>query len=299
MSKETVETGVPQEAPKKVNRRGISNSTRSASQRKYHVSMVDRNTKMFVGALMDVTVTYSDFKDDDASQSAFRGMKVPRLSFHFASLDPNVNTRAHVYKTFTPLQPTVETIPGAKKAWMLEGSILGYIKYLLDVYYLKGRELTESEEELLSLDIDDIDENGNFQPVEAEDTIKAFDKMFFNVAAMFNTANGGKPVFLSDKGAPIGMWMKLITCYKSDNTWKHVEKNGGLAFPSFVGEGVLEIKTDRAPILNLNSATESVANIVDAKAPTALPPMPGATMIPQNGSPISASSQPISDDLPF
>lgn len=287
---------------RKVARRGITNETRGASQRKYHISMVDRNTKLFVGALMDVTVDYQDYKDTDASQSVFKGNKVPRLSFHFSSLDINPSQRAHVYKTFKPVESTVDTIPGGERAWLVEGSIMGYIKYLLDIYYLKGRELTDGEVEILSLPLDDVADDGSYNPVEVEEVLAAYTTLFSNVATLFNTALSGKPVFLSDKGAPITAWLKLITCYKSKNVWKHVD-NGNLAFPQFTGEGIIEFKIDnKTPLLNLNSATESVSDRVDAKAPTTLPNMPGATMV-MPGAPMgtlnNVGATPISDDLPF
>lgn len=284
---------------KKVVGRGISNETRSASQRKFHISMIDKTTGLFVGALEDVKVDYMDFKDGDDSKSTFKGLKVPRLSFHFSSLDVNASQRAHVYKTFTPVESTVNTMPGGTEAWKVEGAILGYIKHFLDVYFLKGRELTESEVESLILPLDDVTEDGEFNPLEQEEVVKAYETLFVNVAKLFNTGNAGKPVYKSDKGTPIITWLKLLSCYKAKNAWKHID-NGNLGFSSFVGEGVIEIKKDgSAPLMVINGAIESVSNKVEAKAPTTLPQIPGIPSVGAftSASPIGAS--PIVDDLPF
>lgn len=284
---------------KKVIGRGINNETRSAAQRKFHVSMIDKSTGLFVGALAEVKLDYMDFKDGDDSKSVFKGLKVPRLSFHFTSLEANATQRAHVYKTFTPVESTVDTMPGGTAAWKVEGAVLGYIKHFLDIYLLKGRELTEAEVEALVLPLNDVDEEGQFNPLEAEEVVAAYDTLFTNVAKLFNTGNAGKAVYLSDKGTPITTWMKLLSCYKTKNVWKHVD-NGNLAFQSFVGEGVIEIKKDGfSPLLNINTSIESVSNKVEAKAPSALPQIPGIPSVGAFNSASPMGGAPIVDDLPF
>ena len=87
---------------------------------------------------------------------------------------------------------------------------------------------------------------------------------------------------------------------------------GDLAFPGFVGEGVLELFiTNKAPILKIDATKERIAPMDIAKTPTnpAVPGMPGVPMggVPagfadgaaaSDGGPIPAFTDAVSD-LPF
>lgn len=277
--KETVEAGA-QTSTKKI-RRGVSNKTQAVTQLKYHERDAERNG-LFVGHLEEVKVDWSTSEDN----KDFPSMAVPRLTLHFASNHPNVSERRHVYQTLFPVASNVNTIPGGTEEWKVN-NVFAWIKHMLDVFVLKGRELNETEEDALYLAVEDIDEEGNYVPVEAEDVLAAYRVLFENAAAMlngnFNLAEGeiAKAAYKTADGKYINCWLKLLRHKKRKNDWVNVTVNGDLGFDSFIGNGCVEIKVGQNPpsILRLDLAKESITPKETKKTPTiGAPGMMGGVM---------------------
>ena len=286
-------TGAAAEAPAKKRRRGVSNETQAVNQLKFHEKDAT-NFGLFVGHLDEVRVDWSV----NADGKTFTGLKVPRLTLHFASMHANVNERRHVYQTLFPVESSVDTMPGGKDEWRVN-SVINWIKHMLDVLYLKGRPMTEAEENALVLDVDDFDEDtGEYKPVEPEDVIKAYAALFTNAAAMLNGTFGenasGKPCYKDANGNFIKLYMKLLRHKKRKNEWINVGQNGDLAFDSFIGAGVIEILKPNTPpaILRVDFARESITPKQIKKEPTPNPMMGGMGManmgnVPMGNDPFS------------
>lgn len=258
-----------QASPKKV-RRGVSNKTQAVAQLKFHESDAAQNG-LFVGHLEEVKVDWST----NAENKDFPGMPVPRLTIHFCSNNPSVSERRHVYQTLFPIPSNVNTIPEGTEAWRVD-NVFNWIKHILDVFYLKGRELTVEEEEALSLTFDDIDENGEYVAVEAEAVLEGYRLVFENAAAMLNgqfkLADGetAKPCFKSADGKPLSCWLKLLRHKKRKNDWINVTANGDLGFDGFIGNGVVELMKGHNPptVLRIDLAKESITPKETKKAPS-------------------------------
>ena len=225
-----------QTATKKV-RRGVSNKTQAVAQLKFHEKDAAQNG-LFVGHLEEVRVDWSNSEDS----KDFPSMSVPRLTIHFASNHPNASEKRHVHQTLFPIPSNVNTIPGGTEEWKVN-NVFNWIKHILDVFYLKGRELTVAEEKALSLPFDDTDDNGG------------------------DTA---KPCFKTADGKFIPCWLKLLRHKKRKNDWINVTQNGDLGFDGFIGNGVVELlKKDVPPtVLRLDLAKESITPKETKKAPT-------------------------------
>lgn len=270
-------TGAAAEAPVRKGR-GVSNKTQAVAQLKFHEKDAAVNG-LFVGHLESVTVEWSV----NADGKIFTGMKVPRLSFHFASDHVNKAEQRHVYQSLFPVESSVDTIPGGKEEWKVN-IVLNWIKHMLDVLYLKGRDLTPEEENALTLSFVDYDDNGDYIVVEPEDVIAGYATLFTNAAAMLNGTfnNGdGKPCYKDANGKFISLWMKLLRHRRRKNEWINVGQNGDLAFDQFIGAGAIEIRKAKEPasILRLDLAKESITPKEVKKAPTV--GMPG-TAFPGN-----------------
>lgn len=282
--------GAAAEAPAKKRRRGVSNETQATSQLKFHEKDAT-NFGLFIGHLDEVRVDWSV----NADGKTFTGLKVPRLTLHFASNHPNVNERRHVYQTLFPVESNVDTMPGGKDEWRVN-NVLSWIKHMLDVFYLKGRTMTQEEEDALILDIDDFDEStGEYKPVEPEDVVKAYATLFTNAAAMLNGTFGktdgvAKPCYKDANGKFISVYMKLLRHKKRKNEWINVGQNGDLAFDSFIGAGVVEIVKPNTPpaILRIDFARESITPKVTKKEPTTNPMMGGVSAMAGMGGNVSA-----------
>lgn len=276
------EVKVNNEAPvaKKL-RRGVSNETHAVSQMKFHEKDAGTNG-LFIGHLDEVRVDWSV----NADGKSFTGMKMPRLTFHFASNHANVNERRHVYQTLFPIESNVDTIPEGSKAWQVD-NIFNWIKHMLDVFYLKGREMTDAEIDALTLSFVDYDDEGNYVAVEPEDVLAGYATLFNNVVAImtgkFNLADGETPkcCYKDANGNPISIWMKLLRHKKRKNDWINVAANGELAFDTFIGAGCIEIQRGTNPpaILRLDLAKESITPKQVNKQPT----IGGAPMAPAMG----------------
>lgn len=270
-SNKTMTTGMINnvEAPVKTKkRRGINNETKAVAQLKFHEKDAATNG-LFIGHLEDVKVEYSTNEDN----KDFPGLALPRLTFHFASNHINVNERRHVYRTLFPIVSNVDTVIGGKEEWKVN-NVFNWIKHIMDVFYLKGRELTEQEEDLLTLSFEDTDDNGDYVFVEPEEVVKAYGELFKNAANMLNDnlPNGkGKPCYKTADGKFINCWMKLLR-YRRTKTgnWMSVGVNGDLSFDTFIGSGAIELyKQDALPsILRLDLSRESITPKETKKAPT-------------------------------
>ena len=291
-------------------KRGVSNKTQAVNQLKYHEKDATPYG-LFLGHLEEVKVEWSV----NADGGAFAGLKVPRVTLHFASEHKNVSEQRHVYQTIFPQPSNVDTIPEGKDAWRVE-NVFNWIKHILDIYYLKGREMTEAEEEALALNFVDYEEdNGgySYKPVDTEkDVIPAYKELFENFVAMmngrFNLPEGEtpKPCYKTADGKFITAWLKLLRHKKRNNKWINVGNNGELAFDSFIGNGVVEIaKKDTPPsILRLDLSKESITP-KEIKTPMIGSPgtqMPGGGIVegmPMGNAPENSAFADASGDMPF
>lgn len=297
-----------QTVAKKV-RRGVSNKTQAVAQLKFHEKDAAQNG-LFVGHLEEVRVDWSN----NADAKSFTGMSIPRLTFHFASNHANASEKRHVYQTLFPVESNVNTIPGGSEDWRVN-NVFNWIKHILDVFYLKGREMTEAEEDALSLTFEDFDENGEYVSVEVEDVITGYRAIFENTAAMLNgsfeLADGeiAKPVYKTSDGKYIPCWLKLLRHKKRKGDWINVGANGDLAFDGFIGNGVVELlKKDCPPtVLRLDLAKESITPKETKKTPTIGAPGMGAPAMggvmagaPSMGMPVdNGAFQAAGEDMPF
>lgn len=318
MSEEKVtkaEAGQPAEVANKKKRRGISNETRATSRLKFDdVRDANKANGLFQGHLESVEVKDITIGEETTGMPSFNGMTVPKLILTFASNHPAVAERRYVSMQFLPAESNVDTIPNGSKAWQVD-RIMAYLKHLLDVYLLKGKPMSEEQEDALTLTFEDFDDNGEYVSVDPTEVINGWRVLFENFANIMNTSKDGKPIYVTADGKIIPIWMKLLRFTKNKGQWKPVEggnRAGDLAFPGFVGEGVIELfVTNKAPILKVDATKEKIAVMDIAKTPTnpAVPGMPGAPMggVPagfgdgmgaDNGSPIPAFPG-AGEDLPF
>lgn len=262
--------GTTAEAPAKKLRRGVSNQTQAVSQLRFHEKDAAPNG-LFVGHLKEVRVDWST----NADGKQFTGLKTPRLTYHFVSNHANVNEQRHVYQTLFPVESNVNTIPGGIEEWKVN-TVLNWIKHLLDVYYLKGRQLTEAEEDMLTLPFVDFDDNGEYVALDPQEVIDGYATLFNNVVILmngqYNLADGEtpKPCFKDGNGKPITVWMKLLRHRKRKNSWINVGQNGELGFDQFIGSGAVEIQKPNTPpaILRIDLAKESITPKEVKKTPT-------------------------------
>lgn len=268
--KEKVAEGSVQPTVKKV-RRGVSNQTKAVTQLRFHEKDASTQNGLFIGHLDSVSVDWSV----NAEGKQFTGEKVPHVTLHFASNHPSASEQRHVYYTLNCVESNVNTIPGGSEEWKVN-NIFNWMKHILDVYYLKGREMTEDEEFALSLPFTDYDDEGNYVVVEIDDVIAGYAYIFNNFAAMmngqFNLKDGEtpKPCYKTADGKFIPAWLKLLRHKKVKGEWKNVAQNGELGFDSFIGNGVVElIRKDMPPaVLRVDLAKESITPKETKKAPS-------------------------------
>lgn len=306
---ENVGAGAAENAPKR-NRRGVSNKTQAVAQLKFHEKDAAQNG-LFVAHLDSVTVDWSTNEDN----KDFPGMSIPRLTIHFASNHTNASEKRHVYQTLFPIASNVDTIEGGKEDWRVN-NVFSWIKHILDIFYLKGRDMTEAEEDALSLPFNDCDEEGNYVSVDPEEVVAGYRIIFENAAAMLNgtfkelgDGEVAKPCYKTADGKYIPCWIKLLRHKKRKNEWINVTSNGDLGFDGFIGNGVVELlKKDVPPtVLRLDLAKESITPKETKKAPSIGVPgtgspmggvmMPGAPMGDIYGSNDAANAA--NGDMPF
>lgn len=287
----------------KKNRRGVSNQTQAVNQLRFHEKDAATNA-LFIAELADVRVEWST----NAEAKTFAGIKVPRLTFEFTSTHSKIAEKRHAYYTLFPVESNVNTIPGGSEEWKVN-QVLNGIKHLLDIFFLKGRIMTESEENMLTLDFCDFDDNNNYIPVDPQEVADAYGKLFNNVANIFagrtivGEGETPKPIYKDKDGKSIKCWIKLIRCKKIKGDWKNVGNNGELTFDPFIGNGFVELQNGNNPptILRVDLSKESIT----PKEVKRTPNMPGiGGVIPGDGigggmpSDMSAYSA-AQDEMPF
>lgn len=278
MSKENENvTEVGAQAPIKKPRRGITNETQATSQLRFHEKDAAPN-RLFMAHLHNVSVAWSV----NADGKQFTGEKVPRLVFEFCSNTKDANQMRHVYHTLFPVESNVNTIPGGSEEWKFN-QVMNFIKHILDVYYLKGRQLTAEEEDALTLPFVDFDDEGNFVPLDVKDILAGYAQLFNNVAAIMNGSFGGlkdgevvKPCYRDENGHFIRAWIKLLRHKKVRGEWKNVTQNGDLGFDPFVGTGVVElfVQGKEPVVIRVDDSKESITPKEVKKAPS-IPGMAG------------------------
>lgn len=304
MSKETVNQETPIEEVKKVSRRGLG-SARGTARLKFGNDQAKPNG-LFLGHLEEVKYSTITIGEDKTGMPSFNGFEIPKLTLTFASNEEDPNKRHYVSKTFTAVESNVNTIPGGKEEWKVN-SVFDWLKHVLNVYYLKGRELTDEEATALSLTFEDFDEQGEYVSVDTEIVINAWKVLFENFENIMNRGRDGKPVYHDKNNKFIPVWLKLLRYVKSRKSWTPVN-NGDLSLPQFVGEGCIEIYQQNAiPSIKIDLVKETILfmNVEKPKAPNmptvgGMAPMMGGVAIDQTINPMGTdiSSQTI-DDMPF
>lgn len=264
----------------KVARRGIA-TARGTQRLKFNHTDVKPNG-LFQAHLESVDVSVIKVGEESQGLPSFNGMELPRLRFLFASNEAEEAKRKYVTLSFTPAESNVETIPGGKSEWKIT-NILDWVQHLYKVYILKGREFTDEEVDALSLDYVDFDEHGQYVPVDPEVVVAAWTKLFNNVAEAFNAGKDGKPHYKTATNNFIPVWIKLIRYNKTKNGWTAIA-NGELAFPTFVGEGCVEIqKPNEMPSIRFNAIRECFTpKDIDTKKKPQTPNM-GMPTMPMSG----------------
>ena len=304
MSKETVNQETPIEEVKKVSRRGLG-SARGTARLKFGNDQAKPNG-LFLGHLEEVKYSTITIGEDKTGMPSFNGFEIPKLTLTFASNEEDPNKRHYVSKTFTAVESNVNTIPGGKEEWKVN-SVFDWLKHVLNVYYLKGRELTDEEATALSLTFEDFDEQGEYVSVDTEIVINAWKVLFENFENIMNRGKAGKPVYHDKNNKFIPVWLKLLRYVKSRKSWTPIN-NGDLSLPQFVGEGCIEIYQQNAiPSIKIDLVKETILimNVEKPKTPNmpavgGMAPMMGGVAIDQTMNPMGTdiSSQTI-DDMPF
>ena len=304
MSKETVNQETPIEEVKKVSRRGLG-SARGTARLKFGNDQAKPNG-LFLGHLEEVKYSTITIGEDKTGMPSFNGFEIPKLTLTFASNEENPNKRHYVSKTFTAVESNVNTIPGGKEEWKVN-SVFDWLKHVLNVYYLKGRELTDEEATALSLTFEDFDKQGEYVSVDTEIVINAWKVLFENFENIMNRGKDGKPVYHDKNNKFIPVWLKLLRYVKSRKSWTPIN-NGDLSLPQFVGEGCIEIYQQNAiPSIKIDLVKETILimNVEKPKTPNmpavgGMAPMMGGVAIDQTMNPMGTdiSSQTI-DDMPF
>lgn len=304
MSKETVNQETPIEEVKKVSRRGLG-SARGTARLKFGNDQAKPNG-LFLGHLEEVKYSTITIGEDKTGMPSFNGFEIPKLTLTFASNEEDPNKRHYVSKTFTAVESNVNTIPGGKEEWKVN-SVFDWLKHVLNVYYLKGRELTDEEVTALSLTFEDFDEQGEYVSVDTEIVINAWKVLFENFENIMNRGKDGKPVYHDKNNKFIPVWLKLLRYVKSRKSWTPIN-NGDLSLPQFVGEGCIEIYQQNAiPSIKIDLVKETILiiNVEKPKTPNmpavgGMAPMMGGVAIDQTMNPIGTdiSNQTI-DDMPF
>lgn len=252
---------------KKVVRRGVAEA-RGTTRLKFSHEQAKQNG-LFIGHLDSVVVSTIHVGEDKTGMPSFNGCDVPKIVLTFASNEAEVSKRHYVSLQFTAVESNANTIPGGKEEWKVN-SVFDWFKHILNVYVLKGRELTDEEASALSLSFEDFDEQGEYSPVEPEEVISAWKTLFENFENIISRGNDGQPYYKTKDGKDITVWIKLLRFIKSGKKGWQPVNNGDLAFPSFVGEGCIEIyKQNTIPSIRIDSVKEAIIpmNIEKAKTP--------------------------------
>lgn len=268
---------------KRVNRRGVA-AARGTTRLKFSHEQAKQNG-LFIGHLESVIVSMIQIGEDKTGMPSFNGLEIPKIVLTFASNDPEVAKRNYVTLQFTAVESNANTIPGGKDEWKVN-TVFDWFKHILNVYVLKGRELTEDEANALTLSFEDFDEQGEYVPVEPEDVIAGWKTLFENFENIINRGRDGQPYYKSKDGKYIPVWIKLLRYIKTGKKGWQPVNNGDLAFPSFVGEGCIEVyKQNTPPSIRIDSIKEAIIpmNVEKAKAPNMPTPGMGGVAAPAMG----------------
>jgi len=305
-AEETTVTKTATEAQevKKVNRRGVA-AARGTQRLKFTHELAKPNG-LFIAHLGSVDLTSITIGEDKTGMPSFNGLEIPRLALTFSSNEDDIIKRHFQTLSFTAVESNVNTIPGAKEGWKVD-QVLDWVKHILNVFVFKGRELTDEEADALSLSFEDFDEQGEYVPVDPEDVIAGWKTFFENVENMLNRGNEGKPTFKTKDGKVVPLWIKLIRYTKNNKKGWQAVNNGDITFPTFVGEGAIEVfKQNLSPSIRVDSVKEAIhpMNIEKAKSPNlgnGIPAMDGmAPMGGFSGGPAYSNiATEAGDDVPF
>ena len=263
-----------EEQVKKVNRRGVA-AARGTTRLKFSHEQAKQNG-LFIGHLESVTVSMIQIGEDKTGMPSFNGLEIPKIVFTFASNEPETAKRHYAPPLqFTAVESNANTIPGGKEEWKVN-TVFDWFKHILNVYVLKGRELTEDEANALALPFEDFDEQGEYVPVEPENVIAGWKTLFENMENIINRGREGQPYYKTKDGKDIPVWIKLLRYIKTGKKGWQPINNGDLAFPSFVGEGCIEIyKQNTLPSIRIDSVKEAIIPMNVEKAKTPNMPTPG------------------------
>ena len=268
---------------KKVNRRGVA-AARGTTRLKFSHEQAKQNG-LFIGHLESVVVSMIQIGEDKTGMPSFNGLEIPKIVFTFASNEPEATKRHYVTLQFTAVESNANTIPGGKDEWKVN-TVFDWFKHILNVYVLKGRELTEDEANALALSFEDFDEQGEYVPVEPEDVIAGWKTLFENMENIINRGRDGQPYYKAKDGKDIPVWIKLLRYIKTGKKGWQPVNNGDLAFPSFVGEGCIELyKQNTPPSIRIDSVKEAIIpmNVEKTKAPNMPAPGMGGGAAPAIG----------------
>lgn len=251
-----VATAAEEQKKEKKVRRGVA-SARGTTRLKFSHENAMQNG-LFIGHIDSVVVSIIKIGEDTTGMPSFNGYEIPRITITFASNEEEAAKRHYIPLTFNAVESNVKTIPGGDEEWKVN-TIFDWFKHILNVFVLKGREMTEEEETALSLNFEDFDENGEYVAVEPENVINGWKVLFENFAAIMNTGRDGSPVYIDKNGKFISLWIKLIRFVRNKKKGWQPVNNGDLAFPSFVGEGCIEIyKQNTIPSIKLDAMKETI-----------------------------------------
>lgn len=294
---------------KKVNRRSLGNALGTTRLKFSHEQA--KGNGLFLAHLDNVEVKMIKIGEDKTGMPSFNGLEIPKLVLTFASNEDDPNKRHYITQQFTAVESNANTIPGGQHEWKVS-SVFNWLKHVLNVYVLKGRDLTEEEAEALSLTYEDFDENGEYVPVEPEEVIASWKTLFENFENIINRGREGQPYYKSKDGKNIVVWIKLLRYIRHPKKgWTAINK-GDLTFPAIVGEGCIELYKQNTPTsIRIDSIKEAIIpmKIDEPKVPN-MPSVPssinnmggvpvGNTMIMGGNSYDANINMEAAEDLPF
>lgn len=270
----------------KVSRRGVAGA-RGTTRLKFSHELAKANG-LFIAHLENVEVSMIQIGEDKSGMPSFNGMEIPKIVFTFASNEAEAAKRHYITLQFTAVESNANTIPGGKEEWKVN-TIFDWFKHILNVYVLKGRELSDEEAAALTLPYEDFDEQGEYVPLEPEDVIAGWKTLFENFENIINRGRDGQSYYKTKDGKDIPVWIKLVRYIKTGKKGWTPVNNGELSFPSFVGEGCIELYKQNTPVsIRLDNIKEAIIpmNVEKAKSPNMPAPGMGGMAPAMGGIPV-------------
>ena len=270
----------------KVSRRGVAGA-RGTTRLKFSHELAKANG-LFIAHLENVEVSMFQIGEVKSGMPSFNGMEIPKIVFTFASNEAEAAKRHYVTLQFTAVESNANTIPGGKEEWKVN-TIFDWFKHILNVYVLKGRELSDEEAAALTLPYEDFDEQGEYVPLEPEDVIAGWKTLFENFENIINRGRDGQSYYKTKDGKDIPVWIKLVRYIKTGKKGWTPVNNGELSFPSFVGEGCIELYKQNTPVsIRLDNIKEAIIpmNVEKAKSPNMPAPGMGGMAPAMGGIPV-------------